>query len=419
MSSFIYLSLHQDAPTTAAVAQGQTVLFDAPSHVHELRIGGHVVPRDPQLMWWRWQVPRHVGRLWVFADEVPVLTIDIVASESFQETATTWYRWLNAIDPRLTQPSRFWQPAGVRRTDLEDAFAGASLRDIVHMVARVYDDTAAPPVEPWYGDLRRMPRLDRQGVHTSDGGWLVGAEAQQTPSPVLQRSLLQALALVRPLCDQTEATYCEHVTARVRHGDRVHTRGDLHLLSDWAHRILALVAPHEPGSVQSPQPDLALLYERWVWAHVLECVVGHTAFPDLMRTALDTATTARIAVNAHAWCGYQPRIEPQPHEELWSRDERVAIPDVVIVRPDPQRGWRALVFDAKWSMLHQYPTGHARNEVSTYLVRIGVGTGVPDWATLVHPGDQQAQYASGLHVYGTQSDSWDDIATTIQTWLRN
>jgi hypothetical protein len=420
MSTYIYLSLHDDAPTTAVVAHGQTVFIDAPAHIQEIMIGGQVLRYDDVQSWWIWPVPRRMGRLWLIADDVPVTTIEIVSHTAYQEATTAWYRCLHDIDPRLTQPSRYWQPSGIRRADLEDEFAGATVSEILQRVLHIYDDAHGASLEPWYGDLRRLPRLDRRGVHTSAGGFLVSSEPQQSVPPALQRSLLQALTLLRSLCDTGESARCAQVMACVQQRVTVRSVWQLHLLTDWAQRILALVVSHEPGSIEQPYPDLALLYERWVWAHVLECVVGHTAFPDLMRTALDTATTARIAVNAHVWCGYQPRIAPGAHgRALWSRDDRLAIPDVLIACHDAHQGWRAVVFDAKYSMGHQQPTGQARNDVSAYRVRIGVGDRVPDWAALIHPGDQQAQYASGLHVYGTQSDSWDEIATTIQTWLRN
>jgi len=150
------------------------------------------------------------------------------------------------------------------------------------------------------------------------------------------------------------------------------------------------------------------------------CVVGHTAMPERLCSALDTASTARIELGAHVWCGYQPRIAPDAHgRELWSRDDRLAIPDVVVACHDAHQGWRAVVFDAKYSMVHQQPTGQARNDVSAYRVRIGVGDRVPDWAALIHPGTQQATHVSGLHVYGTQHAPWSEITATIHAWIAN
>ncbi len=417
MSSYIYLSLHRDAPTTAVVAHGQMVFIDAPAHIQALHIGGQSLRRDPQLTWWVWQVPRRTGRLWLLADDVPMMTVEIVSPESYDEAATTWYRWLTDIDPRLTHPARYWQPSGIRRVDLEDAFGGAPVSDILHMVMRVYDDAHTTPVEPWYGDLRRVPRLDRPGVHGSDGGWLVGAEAKQPLAPALQRALLQALAVVLPVCDQGEVARCQQVVACVRHHVAVHHVWQLQQLNDWAQRVLALVATPGHREMQRPYPDLALLYERWVWVNVLACVVGFTALQQRIGVALDTSGTARIEHGADVWCGYQPRLLPQLHAELWSRDDRVAIPDVVIACQDALRGWRAVVFDAKFTMIHRQPTGQARTDVSAYLVRIGVGHRVPDWAVLMHPGSQRATYASGLHVYGTAPATWDEMAATIQAWL--
>lgn len=417
MSFYTYLSLHQDAPTNAVVAHGQTVLIDAPTHIRSLQIGGHALRRDDQQAWWVWHVPRRMGMLWLFADDAPVMTIEIVAHEAYHDAATAWYRCVHAIDPRLTLPSRYWQLAGIRRTDLEEAFAGASINDILWMLMRMYDDAHMAPLEPWHGDIRRLPRLDRQGVHGDAGGWLVAADAQYPVSAALQRALFQAISVIRPLCDRDELAQCQLVSACVQQRVLVRTAAQLHRLNDWAQRILELLVSHQPGSMARPSPDLALLYERWVWVNVLACVVGDAVVPDLVRSALDTAGTARIATSAHAWCGYQPRLVPRPHDELWSRDDRMAIPDVVIARKDARERWRTLVFDAKYSLIHRQPTAQARNDVSAYAVRIGVGDGVPDWVALVHPGEQNAQYASGLRIYGTAHALWDELAHTIHAWL--
>jgi hypothetical protein len=101
----------------------------------------------------------------------------------------------------------------------------------------------------------------------------------------------------------------------------------------------------------------------------------------------------------------------------WSRDGRVAVPDVMLWQTYEESRCRALIIDAKCSLGVRTPDTTALNEVTAYLRRIGVGSDDPDGAVLVYPGDVAEQWPSGLTVVGTNGITSEVLSSVVHNWV--
>lgn len=63
------------------------------------------------------------------------------------------------------------------------------------------------------------------------------------------------------------------------------------------------------------------------------------------------------------------------------------------------------------------PSASAVNDVTAYMVRVGVGRHTPDAVVLVHAGLGWGRYASGLWMIDDSDVAWRQWRTWVQQWL--
>lgn len=318
---------------------------------------------------------------------------------------------LREIDERLCVGRSHWFGQTHQRTLFEQTL-GMSLQSALHTLLVLMGQRVIGSWQEWQGNPPIEIRFDRVGVNGN-----VSVPMSYDPSVThdlphayrLQLSVL--LRYCRLLHDDTLNSLLVQI-------DRVlqHPVLSQQMLVDFIEQLM-LAHQRSTQPVHSEQQfmsaDVALLYERWVWAQVvLSCGIRVDVLRELLRNGLADC----IEIAPHSWCAYQRRLTPVAHAAGWSRDMRVAIPDIMLWRQFEDGCYQGIIIDAKYSHSQKAPSAQAMNDVTAYLRRIGIGEADPIGAVLVHPGGGVEHWPSGVHMIGTNGFESTQIMRARTLW---
>ena len=415
--------LDESRTDAIVVTWGQTIFWSPVQRDTTVRIAGQALTYAADVSAWVWQVPRQVGWLGLEvldADGAVVKTImvEITASGAYQQRYMRWSNALAAYDTRLLDPASHIVYSSLDRARVAQAWAGLGMQAMLRAVLAFWQ-RSAHQVRPWDGSSLATPRWDRIGVSAEPPGLVAEVSTPYFLTAPQQQRVLTALAVVVSIChDATERQICQDIHKHMTLPVPLPSRWAMEALMDWAETIHALPLTATVPVIPSATMDVALLYERWVWLQTMLLVQSPQAVAACLVAALDRGHPSSIALNEQVWCGYQHRISPgEPALGLWSRDYRVAIPDVLLGCTDAAGELRVLCVDAKFRMQAGLPSANAVNDVTAYMARVGVGRHAPDAVVLVHAGLGWGRHASGLWMIDDSEVAWQHWRTWVQQWL--
>jgi hypothetical protein len=365
---------------------------------------------------WIWYVDRTHG--WhqvtvIWPETTTTVMVECISDSTHRQFVTKLYAELRSVDERLCAGNATIRQVSCDRSTFESLIGASS----VTCLAQILDTLGSPhrvTRDVWNGASLNGVRFDQV---IFDGATLL--PVQYTPESVFSVSDIQVL-LEEVL--QDFVTFSDAQIDRLVEDCRdVLTR--LTRVSSQAHALLTMVVTAlrrsrhpNPGSLYTRTVDVALLYERWVWIQsLLAFDVEHAH----IRAMLDDSSSNAYAVTSNTWCGYQRRLTTTYSPFGWSRDGRVAIPDVLLWQQNADESYRALVIDAKCSLMSTRLGADALNDGTAYLRRIGIGNQNPDAVILVHPGTAHAVWPSGLITLGTDGIDSVMLREFIRRWLHH
>lgn len=375
-----------------------------------------LAPLDRASFCWLWQRSHTCWWAMLIVDwgeMVQYVNLNIIKDEKRQSDLSQVIAQLVAIDPRLCVGQSEWFRMMQQRDSFESRM-GASCIQICHTLVRLIAQSTQNSVQEWRGGDDATLRFDRIGINTPTLQPIPMAEEPRI-GVLLSRHEQMQLAAFMQFC----ALHYEVTADAIWHRLRQRLMQPVGWNQSLAYKITqisqALAQSRKLDTTGSTfhTADASVLYERWVWVTAL-CACGVTA-PQIT-ASIDAGATDAMSIDSDTWCGYQRRLLPQQHTSAWSRDGRVAIPDVIIWHrcgPDDECGF---VIDAKYSTVHETPSAQACNDVTAYIRRIGIGVHDPIAALLVHPGVQSEVWPSGLVIVGTGGINSAPIEGAIHHW---
>jgi hypothetical protein len=398
---------------THIVLLSQMQLLLSADHARAMTIDGvHLPAVAGNARMWQWHTYRRIGHhvLVIDSDDgVQVVTVECVDASTHQGFVGALRDSLAAIDPRLCIGQSAWQTVGLQRATFE-SLLGMTCESFLRLVLRVMHTSPPQLLQEWQGDTSARMRLDRVVVRDATVVPLVN---QSAPQRNQHGVIAQLVCVVDALESKQNGAHSVLIQAI-----RQHLLGPVAVTYELADVVrqadMALARSRQSfahGEMRQTA-DVAMLYERWVWVSVLTVLGCDVAeIPGLLEGN-------RIFVSdTGVYCAYQRRLAPILDMTGWSRDGRIAIPDVMLWQMHDAVHCRALIIDAKCSLTASMPDATAYNDVTAYLRRIGMGTSDPDAAVLVHPGSQTEHWPSGLMVVGTRGVMIDGLIQVVQQWV--
>lgn len=361
---------------------------------------------------WIWHTQRKVGRhLMLISRDLStqLVFIECVAETAHRDLIMALRDALSAIDTRLCAGQSALQSTSVNHAVFA-SLIGMTVESYVRSILRYIHTPSLTSLHEWQGDGQVELRMDRVVVRDATPVPLAYQYTSQHKEQVIASHLLDILQALEPSADYLVYDTIQQIRQRV--STSMHASHALvDLVAEGYHAIAQSWRPAVTGEVQQTA-DVALLYERWVWVTVLRAL-GCTS--SQMRLLLNGH--GEFCSDAGVMCAYQRRLANTPNETGWSRDGRVAVPDVMLWQVKTNGTVRACIIDAKCSFDANSPDQTAQNDVTAYLRRVGVGNCDPDVAVLVHPGGGLNAWPSGLIELGTDGIHEEPIVQFVHTWI--
>lgn len=379
---------------------------------HAVSINGvalTLVSAEQQL--WAWYTQRRVGRhlLMISRDtSVQMVSIECVAESAHHDVILALRDMLSVIDARLCAGQSALQSTGVSHAVFA-SLIGMTVESFVRLLAR-YTQTPLPvSLHEWHGEGPAQLRMDRVVVRDATLVPLAyQSERAQHGQEIITRmvAMLQAL---EPGADYLVRTAIQQIRQRI--STPFHISHALVDLVTIGHHALAQSQRSTVNGALQQTADVALLYERWVWVVVLRALGCTDA---RMRQLIDGQSD--FCSDTGVICAYQRRLGTTPNATGWSRDGRVAVPDVLLWQSVDGGSTRMCIIDAKCSFDANSPDYNAQNDVTAYLRRVGVGDADPEVAVLVHPGRGVHTWPSGLVELGTEGIHEEQLIEFVRAW---
>ncbi|MFZ9857531.1 MAG: hypothetical protein ACO3F2_04260 [Roseiflexaceae bacterium] len=363
---------------------------------------------------WQWQTYRRVGQhvLVIHRDtSIQIVSIECIDKDVHQSFVDTLRDQLHAIDARLCMGNSAWHSLGFSLSNVE-SLLGMTCDTMLQVILRAMD---APPINTlheWRGDTPNHLRIDRVIVREETVIPYVYEARMHHNHQEYMAMLVQFLDVIEPVSHSELREHIRSVRQRILSPLFIH-----HTLAQYINHAYQALSVSRRAMTQGElqhTADVALLYERWVWIMVLKAMGC-----DDMRIGQLIDGDRTFVSQTGVTCAYQRRLLPMQTATGWSRDGRVAIPDVMLWQTYGENCCRALILDAKCSMATNAPTANALNDITAYLRRIGIGDADPDVAVLVHPGDEIQRWPSGVVVLGTNGLDTHMLDTVVHKWITN
>jgi|GEM_PF-5596146 len=402
--------------TSYAVVVAPQRLIVVAEGASSVAVNGVTLPmiQHPTPHWW-WHLDRAQGWHLLTVDWVDTHTtvmVECIHEVAQQQVVDELYAQLLRIDERLCAGKTVYRQFSCDRYAFESDM-GMSSTDCLTRVRQSLEAPLRTTQSAWNGASPSGVRFDQVAF---DGSSLL--PVQHMPEHAYAQSDVQPL--VDEIFHNVESFNDERLDRIVAECRAVLTRVTRVSSASVAYLTTIVAALRRcrllnPGSLYHRTADVALLYERWVWVQSLFAFDIDDAG---IRTVLDGSPPYDLGVSDSTWCAYQRRFTTTYSSMGWSRDGRIAIPDVYIWQQNADGSYRALVIDAKWSSRGSRLSADALNDGTAYLRRIGVGTHNPDAVLLVYPGDERAVWPSDLIVIGSNGLDGQRLRDAIQRWLR-
>lgn len=403
------------AQTHIEVLANQSVVFRA-DHARAMAIDGvSLTVVSDKYKLWQWHAQRKIGHHVLvleceYDDDIQLVAVGCADESLHHEFVTALRDHLYSIDPRLCLGQYAWQSIGLQRSVFE-SLMGMTSESFLSTVHRLMQSQPMHTLHEWQGDRATELRMDRLAVR--DGGVVPLAN-----DPTVQPGQRTSVALMYHVIDRLESMDSVHVPLTTAIRQRLFAPISITpVLRDLLRRAddaLALSRRSIAQGDMQQTADISLLYERWVWISVL-----HALGCDLVQIPSIIDSKHIYTSRTGVMCAYQRRLAPVQAVTGWSRDGRVAVPDVMLWQMYDESRCRALIIDAKCSLGARTPNATALNDVTAYLRRVGVGGDDPDGAMLVHPGDMAQQWPSGLTVVGTHGIVSEVLAAVVHNWVNS
>lgn len=398
---------------THAVVLSHLHLVLQAEHAHTLVIDGVQLQRvSGSTTMWQWYTQRKVGRHVLVVerdDAVQVVAIECIDASKHGSFVATLRDSLYEIDARLCHGQSAWNSVGVQRSVFE-ALIGMTSDTFLRAILQLIESSSSPTLHEWQGDRPVQLRVDRVVLRDSSIVPLTHKSAEQRNQHASIALLRQVIDAITPAADYTLMEHIHKVRQRLLSPLSVSTA--LNELLARASHALALSRRSMVHGEMRQTADIALLYERWVWVVVLRALGC-----DVARISQLIDGDREYLSDDGIMCAYQRRLAPTLAMTGWSRDGRVAVPDVMLWQVHDASRCRSLILDAKCSLDSYTPDPVALNDVTAYLRRVGVGKGDPDAAVLVHPGHVAQRWPSGLIVVGTSGVEADPVIALVRSWV--
>lgn len=361
---------------------------------------------------WIWHTQRKIGRhiMTIFRDNSEQhVIIECIAESMHHETLIALRNTLMAIDVRLCAGQSALQANRVQHAVFA-TLIGMSVWTFIQSIERFITTPQPSLLSEWHGDVPTQVRMDRLLVQDSIVVPMAYYANRLHHTRDLQSRLLTVLQALEPEADA--CVYAQIQQIRRRLLTPIRESKEIDALVTAAYNA---VAQSQRASVQGElqqTADIALLYERWVWVvvlHALGCTDAQ------VRNVIDS--NGVFCGESGVMCAYQRRLAPTPDVTGWSRDGRVAVPDVLLWQVGNGGKVRGCVIDAKCSFDALRPDQAAQNDVTAYLRRVGVGKSDPDAAVLVHPGSGMYTWPSGLIELGTDGLNSQRLTRYVHEWV--
>lgn len=361
---------------------------------------------------WVWHTQRRVGRHLLAitrGTHMQIVMVECIADTAYQDVVMLLREQLAAIDERLCMGQSAWHTTGIHHA-VFTSLLGMSVETLLQDIWRYLQAPPAQTLQEWQGDSHTQLRIDRIVMHDAT---LVPLAYQAHT----QQRRHEAIALLLQVLQALEQDADYHVVALMNHV-RQRLLTPVHITQEFADVVVRVYnalgqsqRPSAHGGLQHTA-DVALLYERWVWVTVLRAL---GCSDSKMRQLIDGKT--EFCSDTGVMCAYQRRLATTPNVTGWSRDGRMAIPDVMLWQLTDAQTWRACIIDAKCSFDANGPDHTAQNDVTAYLRRVGVGDTNPDAAVLVHPGTGLHSWSSGLIELGTDGVKAEQLSRFVHSWV--
>jgi hypothetical protein len=374
--------------------------------------GVRIAPVSIEQQMWGWQTYRRIGRHVLLIDrgtQVQKVDVECVSHTIHHDLVVDLYAALYTIDERLCMGAHAWVSLTGNRSSFE-SLIGMTCETVLRTVLPSLQSTNAMMLREWEGDTPTQMRLDR--IILRDAGIVPLTDQpeldrnDQLYRPIIQRML----QYIESFGDRELAMHVQLARQRMLAPITL-TPFVGQLLMQVDHAITMSRYRAMAGAVR-PTADIALLYERWVWVGVLRALGCDDT---QIRVAIDNHGV--FCTETGVMCAYQRRLYPTLASTGWSRDGRIAIPDVMLWQTVDTGISRALIVDAKCSLTSKTPDASSINDCTAYLRRIGVGNADPDAVVLVHPGSESHQWPSGLVVVGTKGVDLHPLIQTVLRWV--
>jgi DNA-binding phage protein len=374
--------------------------------------GVRLVPIAIEQQMWSWQTHRKIGRHVLLIDrgtQVQVVDIECVSHTNHRDLVVDLYAALSAIDERLSMGAHAWVSLTGSRSSFE-SLIGMTCETLLRTVIPSVQPTNTTILREWEGNTHTQMRLDR--IILRDAGIVPLADQpeldrnDQFNSAIIQRML----QYIESFGDGSLAMQVQ--LARQRLLAPISFAPSVSQLLMQVEHAISMSRYRASGGAMRPTADIALLYERWVWVGVLRALGCDDT---QIRVAIDNHGV--ICTESGVMCAYQRRLYPTLASAGWSRDGRIAIPDVMLWQTVDTGISRALIVDAKCSLTSNTPDASAINDCTAYLRRIGFGNADPDAVVLVHPGGESHRWPSGLVVVGTKGVDLHPLIQTVLRWV--
>lgn len=413
MSTNHFIEITATQTHIVVLSNKRLILHIADAHVVLIN-GVALAPVSVEQQLWVWHTSRRIGRhlLMITRDtSVQIVTIECVSESVHHDVIMLLREKLSAIDVRLCAGQSALHATGVSHAEFA-ACIGMSVESFVRLIARYTHSPLPHSVHEWYGDGPVQLRMDRVVVRDATVvPFAYRSERDEQHGRVIISRLCNILQALEPNADYQVRDVIQEIRQRLL--------TPFHL----SHAFVDLVTIAYQAVAQSLQPavngtlqltaDVALLYERWVWIVVLRALgCSENRLQQLIREGGDFCSDSGVM------CAYQRRLVNTPNETGWSRDGRVAVPDVMLWQVMRNGTARACIIDAKCSFDARSPDQAAQNDVTAYLRRVGVGDSDPDVAVLVHPGHGLHKWPSGLIEVGTDGLHEATLVQIVHSWVQ-
>ncbi|MFN5060385.1 MAG: hypothetical protein ACK5GU_10745 [Chloroflexota bacterium] len=401
------------APTqTHVVLLSHLHLVLQAERAHTLSIDGVLLQRvSGSTTMWQWHTHRRVGHHVMVIerdDDVQVVAIECVDSSAHGAFVRALSDGLFAIDARLCLGHSAWQTVGIQLS-LFESLIGMTCEAFLRTILRLMHSSAPQALHEWQGETPAQLRVDRVVLRDSTIVPFTHKSAEPRNKHASISLLRQVIDGIAQSADYPHLELINMIRQRLLSPITVHT--ELTELIERANHALTLCRRSNLHGDMRQTADVALLYERWVWIVVLRALgCDATQIPHLINGNREYLSDAGIM------CAYQRRLAPTEAMTGWSRDGRVAVPDVMLWQVCDATRCRSLIIDAKCALGRDAPDAVALNDVTAYMRRVGVGREDPDAAVLVHPGTVGQRWPSGLILIGTNGAEADSLVALVRSW---